>query len=224
MTCFNRIRRFCYVALLFLCFVPAGCFSKEIVSFPILDSLQKTPESPWTWIRENPQTHRSSDEGLEIQVEPGSLMGEGKGVKNILVRSLPVGAASVQTTVDFEPKLQFEQAGLILYANDDRYIKLVKEFVDGTPWIVMAIEIETKITVLKKVPAPENPVKIGLELNGISVAGVFWDADGKKTEVGSGEFPAPSPLKIGLFTQNGTEGDPRWASFTNYGIFADIRK
>lgn len=220
---FNRSCKWCFLGIVSVCFAYVGCSASEPVTFPITDSLQNVPASPWMWIRETPAAHRSSEQGLEIQLEPGSLMGGGTGVKNILVRPLPAGATMVDLTVDFQPKLQFEQAGLILYVNDDQYIKLVKEFVDGTPWIVMAIEIDTQIKVLNKIPALEGPVKLRLDIEKDLVSGGYMDGEGKIVEAAYGEFPMKSQAQIGLFCQNGTEGDPRWARYTDFGIFSAKR-
>ncbi len=201
-----------------------GCSTKVEESLPIQENFLKPLSSSWEWIRENPQTYRFDDKGLWIQPEPGSLMGEGKGVKNILVRSLPETARKVQVTVEFHAEIQYEQAGLILYRNDDQYIKLVKEFVDGEPWIVMGIEGGGKITFLNKVPITGESVTLRLEWANRTFQGFFVDAEGKKVLVGSGvfsmypQFPMKDYPRIGLFTQNGNPGVERWARFTEMTI------
>ncbi len=202
--------------------LPLGCSSEPETVLPWKDSLTDAPVSPWMWIRENPLTHRSQGRGLEIQLEPGSLMGEGKGVMNILIRPLPAKARMASVTVEFEPEIQYEQAGLIFYVGDDRYIKLVKEFVDGSPWIVMVVEIDTKTTLLQKKPAPEGSVRIAYEWDEKTVTGVYWDGKGERIEVGSGDFPRRPIPRIGLFTQNGNPGLERWARFRDFEMNGNI--
>jgi len=151
-------------------------------------------------------------------------MGEGKGVMNILIRPLPAKARMASVTVEFEPEIQYEQAGLIFYVDDDRYIKLVKEYVDRSPWIVMVVEIDTKITLFQKKPAPDGLVRIAYKWDENTVTCVYWDGNGERIEVGTGEFPRRPTPQIGLFTQNGNPGLERWASFRDFEMNDNIKK
>ena len=109
----------------------SGTLSGE--SLPWKESFAAAPAAPWAWIRENPATHRLAPNGLEIRLEPGGLMGGGKDAKNILVRPLPEKASAVGVNLRFDPVEQYEQAGLILYGDDDNYIKLVRKWWTANP-------------------------------------------------------------------------------------------
>ena len=86
----------------------------------------------WRWHRENPETWRLRDGGLEIRVEPG----RGESVKNVLWRDAPdrqkrAYAIEVTVTNHTVPTTQWEQAGLILYRHGVPVVKVGKELVDG---------------------------------------------------------------------------------------------
>ncbi|MBN2326433.1 MAG: DUF1349 domain-containing protein [Candidatus Omnitrophica bacterium] len=213
---------FPFLIVLICLFFIFACSKTTVVSvLPVEESFKTPLAKEWSWVRENTETQRISEKGLEIQLEPGSLMGGGKGVKNILVRPLPEEANQVSVEVEFIPENQYEQAGLMLYCDDDRYIKLVKEFVDGEPWIVMAVEIDAQNPLVQKIPAPGDQVKIRFSLDGDGVTGACWNqenADSPWMAVASFSFPmSPRPM-IGVFTQNGQPETERWACFTNFRI------
>lgn len=183
------------------------------------DSFQKAPVEPWTWIRENPRAHRSTEGGLEIRLEPGGLMGGGRDAKNILVRPLPIESKFVSVYVKADHKSQYEQAGLILYGDDDNYVKLVLEMVDGRLWIVFIAEIEAAPKLLGRSPAPGGGLWVGLAFEGGKVTGHAWNGRGKHNVVGTGRFPVKPGLRVGVFTQSGQAGADRWATFRDFRIY-----
>jgi len=184
------------------------------------DDFRQPPAAPWTWIRENPKSLRFGHDGLEIQLEPGGLMGAGKDAKNILVRPLPIAAQSASVRVSADLKEQYEQAGLILYIDDDNYIKLVNEFVDGKTWVVLVVEIKAAARVVNKWPQSETPVWVGLNLNHEKVMAFCWGAETKPVEIGRDSFPMESRPRIGVFTQSGRPNLSHWAKFTDFVVSA----
>jgi len=206
----------------------SGSFPSE--DLPWHETFQDAPGAPWTWIRENPANYRLAAGGLEIRLEPGGLMGGGRDAKNILVRDLPEEAAAVGVDLLFNPVEQFEQAGLIFYVDDDNYIKLVKERVDGQAWVVMAVEIEAEIQFLNKMPLletdgqAEDAVTLSLEFTPEGVKGIFKQEE--RVEM-AGHYPFPmvretggGVFRVGIFTQSGHESAERWARFADFRIAA----
>ncbi|MFH1740167.1 MAG: DUF1349 domain-containing protein [bacterium] len=192
---------------------------KDVVFF---DAFDKPPTEPWAWIREDPDGHRSSEKGLEIKLAPGSLMGDGRGVGNILVRPLPVNAKFVSLRVEATHKNQYEQAGLILYVDDDNYIKLVLEMVDGKPWIVFVVEIEAQASVINKIPAPMGGIRIGLAFENETVTAFGSGEKEEQQKIGSARFPMKPRPKIGVFTHGGDPKADRWARFGNFWIYERV--
>lgn len=183
------------------------------------DSFTEPPVEPWHWIRENPQAHRSTPQGLEIMLEPGGLMGAGRDARNILIRPLPENTKAISVKVDANHESQYEQAGLILYRGDDDYIKLVKEYVDGVTWIVMVPEVEAKTLTVVKVPCPAPDAWICLQFDDDGrVRGLCWGQDNTPIVVSMTEFPLSPAPSIGVFTQSGQPNADRWARFSDFTI------
>jgi len=183
------------------------------------DAFTKPPAAPWTWIRENPKTHQANKDGLSIQLEPGGLMGAGKDAKNILVQPLQKSAQTVTVQIDFNPKKQYEQGGLLLYGDDDTYIKLVQERVDGKTWLVMIAELKTVGALVGKVPAKNLSGRIGFQWKNDIVQGMYWQQKRENAIlVGTTHFPMNPKPRVGIFTQSGHHNIERWARFMNFRI------
>lgn len=185
------------------------------------DSFQEPPKEPWKWIREDPAAHRSSEKGLKIKIASGSLMGGGRGVRNILVRPLPEEVKFVSVHVAADHKVQYEQAGMILYRDDDNYVKLVLERVGEEHNIVLVVEVDAAAKVLGKVPRPQKSASVGMEFNDEELTVHIWD-DEKHTVMGKAEFPMSPRPRVGVFTHGGEAGADRWACFQDFGVYSEV--
>jgi len=100
----------------------------------------------WTWVREpDPSTYSVSGGALRWQTQPGDLARE-VNTASVLTRRAPRGDYVVQTRVrlNLPPEgccQNYVQAGLVLYANDDRYLKLVHVSIWETRQTEWAIEV-----------------------------------------------------------------------------------
>jgi hypothetical protein len=189
-------------------------------------AFRAAPEPPWKWIRENPENHGADAGGLWIRLEPGGLMGGGRDARNILVRPMPAGTRSISVDVETRHSSQFEQAGLIVYRDDDNYLKLVREFVDGKTWVVLVLEVGARAAVLAKVPPPEGTTRLGIDIGEKDVPGggwglraLAWGESGPVTGVGEEVvLPGGAAPRIGVFTQSGQAGVDRRARFRDFLI------
>ena len=93
----------------------------------------------WSWIREDPADWSlTADPGtLTIDAVNGDLYQTTNNAQNILVERAPSGNFVAETKVALRPTQNTEQAGLLLYQDDDHYLRLVGEYnsgVDETEW------------------------------------------------------------------------------------------
>jgi arabinan endo-1,5-alpha-L-arabinosidase len=93
----------------------------------------------WSWIRENPANWSLNPSAgtLTIVATGGDLYQTVNTAQNILVENAPPADFMAETKVQFNPTQNYEQAGLLLYQNDDTYLRLVGEFNsqgDETEW------------------------------------------------------------------------------------------
>ena len=81
----------------------------------------------WTVIREN-QDLSVADSRLVLPLTATDIYGTGNtDLPNIVVQPLPSGAVTITTLVEGEFYDSYDQGGLILYGDDDNYIKFVFE-------------------------------------------------------------------------------------------------
>ena len=87
------------------------------------DDFVKTLDMQWKWIREDPKN-------WSLQSVPGSLqINAGQGYvlahsnTNLLVRPAPKGNFQVETQLTFQPRDNFDFAGLIVYETDSNFIQ-----------------------------------------------------------------------------------------------------
>ena len=83
--------------------------------------------------------------------------------ENFLLRSLPSENCSVEVTLNFNPKKEYEQAGLMIYLDDDNYIKFDRELYAGQS-CTLVLESDAKPKVIKKIPFREGPMRLRLEI------------------------------------------------------------
>ncbi len=176
----------------------------------------------WSFVREDKKEWRVTDGQVELLAQPANIWGKANnGTKNLLLRILPAVNASVEVVVDFNPRKKYEQAGLMLYVDDDNYIKLDRELIDGQS-CVMILENWAKPKLVKRIPFREGPMHLRLEIVGGKVKAmvkapdaVDWIAHGETTLPGK-----PDAVRAGVFALNGDANAPRWAKFSQFKLSA----
>ncbi len=196
----------------------AGCKPSEPAAPKTVSLLGQTG---WTWVREDAQAWKAEGDALRLRALPGSLWEKENTCRNVLVKALPDGAGdvAVAVTVTSLPVVQAEQAGLLLYGDDDHYVKLIREFTDGARQAVMVIEDGTKLAVVgekKKLPEGEK-TSLRLVRKGGKLTGQYQDAAGAWQEVGTCD--APTWVKVALFAHGAPPPETdRWAAFSGLSI------
>ncbi len=77
----------------------------------------------WSWVREDPSKHSFVNDQLEITVN-GDLYRQFNSATNILLENQPTGDYVMETKLTFDPNQNFQSAGLLVYSDDDHYIKV----------------------------------------------------------------------------------------------------
>ncbi len=192
-----------------LALVPAGVLALDA------ETLQKD----WRWIREDAEEWKLSDDGaLRIRTQPGRIWAEREEkAENILVRRAPVADQdSIEIAVKLvDPMIKYEQAGVVLYVDDDRFVKFVVEYIDGDYFVVMGREFAgEKRLVLAKVKIEGQGSQLRLEVEGDKVKGSWKSADGNSegwTPATEASIPAELTRSFAVFTQDGPADEVRWA-------------
>src|SRR5579884_3418359 len=77
----------------------------------------------WSWLHEDATRHSLANGQLSIIVN-GDLYRNSNSATNLLVESSPAGDYVVETKLTFDPDTNYQQAGLLMYSDDDHYIKV----------------------------------------------------------------------------------------------------
>jgi arabinan endo-1,5-alpha-L-arabinosidase len=101
------------------------------------DTAQLGPQ--WSWLNEDTANWSlSSDPGsLTIDGQAGQFYETEHSGQNVLLEKAPPGNFIVQTRVALDPAENYQQAGLVLWQDDDTWMKLVAESnsgIDVTEW------------------------------------------------------------------------------------------
>jgi regulation of enolase protein 1 (concanavalin A-like superfamily) len=175
----------------------------------------------WIWVHEQSKSWKVADGALHLRTLPGTLWGDANNAHNFLLRSfgdLPNGLTS-RVAVTNHPHLMGEQAGLIWYLDDDNYIKLVKESLEGLQWIVMAREQGGQPELIAKTRISVESAELQLILQDGIVYGQFRTSPKEDWQI-VGECPlleADAP-KIGIFTHGGPGEIERWVEMRSFAL------
>ncbi len=173
----------------------------------------------WTWLREDAGGWKIAEGALEIQAQAGTLWGQANNAKNVLLRKPPVKGVendpfAVEATVTSAPAVTAEQAGVILYSDDDTNVKLVREHLEGKLYIVLAVEAGGSGKALAKKEVEGDTHALRLISQGGKIRGeVKTGTPAAWTPVGSGESPFKGEMQAGLVAHGGPADAARWAKF-----------
>ena len=207
----------------------AGCLLLLVAAAPptplFEDKFDGKLADGWAWVREDQKAWRADADGLHVRNQFGTLWGKGNDARNVLLRALPDakgGSLAVDVTVQQKPVINAEQAGLIYHVDDDHYVKLIYEALDGNSWLVMAREAGGAGNMIAKVPLPGDAPRLRLVIAPDGVRGQFLGKDDAWQEIGECEFPgddaARQNAKAGLVCHGGPYEVERWAKFNDFRI------
>ena len=203
---------------------PAAAAAAE-EEFSLRDDFEKELALSWKPVRPDP-THVSLDKHagmLTITTQQGSihayqvldLLNLEKRAKNLYMLPNPAknGGDFVVTTrvVSFAPKTNWQQAGLMIYDDDDNYLKCDLEWSRGAPSDIRPVCLrETKA---KSHYFAATPDRVGntFWLRVIKRGSLYtydYSLDGKVYQpVGEKPWGNGSPKSVGVFAKNGNNAD-----------------
>jgi len=178
-------------------------------------------DQDWTWVHEKPTAWRIGDGVLHLRTLPGTLWGDPNNAHNFLLRSVDdfTNGFATRVTVTNEPQIMGEQAGLIWYLDDDNYIKLVKESLEGVEWIVLAREESGQSELIAKTRISVESAELQLVLLDGVVHGQFrTPPEDDWQKVGDCPLVKDVDPKVGLFTHGGPAEIERWVELRGFAL------
>ncbi|GAA2360564.1 ThuA domain-containing protein [Dactylosporangium salmoneum] len=200
---------------------PAGVDPNDEFTGPTLDHCR------WNAIvREDSTGYRIVNGSLQIDVPNGDIYGTGNsGPPNFILQKAPAGDFTLETKVDGSQfNEQYQQGGLIVYVDDDNYVKL-NTIADNQPGQTVArrIEFRSEIGGVVQNPQPDagnltsgvwylRLAKVGSAYTAsYSADGTAWTTLGTLTSALNG-------AKVGLYTLGAGQTASKPASFDYFHV------
>jgi regulation of enolase protein 1 (concanavalin A-like superfamily) len=174
----------------------------------------------WSWLREDPKAWHVEDGALVLRTLPGYLHAKYNDSRNVLLRPLPKSdrRLAVETHVEGEPKVQYEHAGLAWYVDDDNYVSLVQEVLDGKVQLQMVTEKDGKPrTVVARHDA--KGVWMRLVIAGGKITAQYKPSEkGEWKIVGQSDVPSRGAARVGVIAGGAPKGADRHVRFRAFRI------
>ena len=185
------------------------------------DAFNGVMANEWGWLREEPEAWELVEGALRILALPGTLWGPRNDARNVLLRpALPLtDGMNSQVTVSNRPAIQGEQGGLIWFVDEANYVKLVKECLDGSVWIVLAREEADQGTLVSRIPFTGDTARLRLSLSGDTMVGQVQAApDAEWQTVGMCAKAATAQAQLGICVHGGPADEAHWAELSAFAI------
>ncbi|MGI9241411.1 MAG: DUF1349 domain-containing protein, partial [Verrucomicrobiales bacterium] len=194
--------------------LPVGSLVLLLASLLPAPAEQLPLPGAWGWQRENPAGWRAHDGVLELRAQKGRVWGGG-GAENILIEEAAAGGRQITVDVSHgSPKNIYEQGGLLVHRDDEHFVKLILEFIEGEYYIVLAREIAGKGRVFTKLEFADKSARLRLAVSGDTVSASFAARGSNQFEpAGDCELPGSADAHFALFTQDGSDDEVRWIRF-----------
>lgn len=199
-------------------FVSSFSFSPK-VTFPFKDDFNAAfGDGEWYAVRGQTGALSLNDRTgyLLIPTAYGDLWAGYNNAKNLLLRPAPAGDFEITTSLDFSPAKYGQQAGLIIYQNDDQYVSLGRAY-DGSAVVDFISESKDD---LSSWPVPfDSPLTfLKIARRGVSYSGYLSKDGSSWQKVYSYQNTGITSPGIGLFAFQSLEGSPANARFDYFAL------
>ncbi|MDO6641577.1 MULTISPECIES: DUF1349 domain-containing protein [Gammaproteobacteria] len=174
----------------------------------------------WTIQNENPEHWSFKNEVLTMQVQEGNIFGAGANdVKNIFIYPVDKPEYSAEVTINLDPNLSFEQAGLGIYWDNDNYIKISKEMFMGARSLVFVVEQNGQPDIKHRLLFGESTVSVKLERSDTKVRAYYRTQDNDTWQsIISTAALSGHEQGVMLYTFSGRITVPNFAEFSEFEL------
>lgn len=173
----------------------------------------------WHIQNENPSHWSFHNSVLTMQVQEGNIFGEGRIVDNIFILPVAKPDYSAEVTVELNPVLPYEQAGLGIYWDNNNYIKLSKEMFQGEHSLVFVVEQNGKPDVKERISYNGSSVSIKFQKIDELIK-VYFRPNNETTwqSVGFAKALKGDEKGLMLYTFSGSSTKPNFAKFSGFQL------
>jgi cytochrome c len=184
----------------------------------------------WDVVRRDQQLNVSGSK-LNIPAQTGDIYGGGGDAKNLVMRDAPAGPWVATAKVNFQGTMQYHQAGMLVYGDDDNFTKLgrLTTNASGSP-LAEKFEFIYENAGTPRNDAPDSTANlpagfpadywVRVTSDGTNITGAYSTDGSAWTPVGRAA-PLPANAKIGMFAfSNAGTGNPV-AAFDSFTLTGD---
>jgi beta-xylosidase len=176
-------------------------------------------DSRWQWVRERPANWSLKDRPgfLSITTESGDLWGNHNSNKNMLLTDAVGADFTITTRIEFSPTANHQQAGLVIYQNDDNYIRLTNVYSDGNK--LQLVYEKTAGPIYQEMNTNNSrSMYLRLTKKGVAYTG-FYSFDGKQYNfIFTYNGTLENKLKVGLIAFDDIATNAVTARFDNFSL------
>ncbi len=179
----------------------------------------------WSFVREDKANWSLKNRPgyLSITTQPGDLSGSKNSLKNILTQPAKDSNFVVSTKLDFKPGENGQNAGLIIYGDDDNYYTLTRDNLSGAAFIARNESKGTSKTLGRKTDVITSATSyLKIEKNG-DIYTSYYSADGSTwTQLAQTSGINIANPKIGVIagtTKTQTKSINADFDYIHYGIY-----
>jgi len=186
----------------------------------------------WTWVREDGTHYTWTGSALEIITQQGALAGAANSTQNLLLTETPPEDFRITTRLTFAPSEVGQEAGLILYLDDDNYVVICSSYDDDGHSLKTVSESQGVASTQSIANAFGSTVYLRIDKSGSQYA-MYASGDGEawgeplhtciNELAGDADKGWNLDLRMGLFAQNGSGTVPEVIAEFDYFHFEHTR-
>ncbi len=217
----GRHLAFVLVAIPWLALGPLGSARADSDEVLFKEDFDSKLGDGWSWVREETKAWRVEKGALVLRILPGYLHAKSNDAKNVLLRPVPDakdGRLAIEVFLENQPETTYEHAGLVWYYDDDNYVALFKEFLDGKPKLQMVTEKEAKPQfAVAETDAKGVWLRLLVSKKTVIAQYRVSEKDDWK-DVGKSELPASGEARVGVMAGGAPKDAERFARFEHFRI------
>lgn len=197
--------------------------ARDVAEVLFAENFSAKLDKEWAWVREDPVGWRLEKDSVVLRTPEGYLHAKLNNSKNLLLRPVPeahLAAVAIEVLIESDPKVQYEHAGLVWYYDDDNYVCLLSESLNGKPELQMVTETAAKPQFAVKI-CESKRIWLRLEILGEKITTQFRETGNDTwTTVGVGQLPkvGDAKVRVGLMAGGAPKNSGRYVSFRDFKI------
>lgn len=187
------------------------------------DEFIETLGAQWSWVREDPQNWSLATVPGFLQINAGNGYVVAHTNSNLLLRPAPEGNFQIETQVTFDPRHNFEFAGLIIYETDSNFVQAGHGYCSSVDCIGEGLYMNSYQKGAMVKPSPMQPythrAPVFLRLSRRENTYTFENSqDGKVWFFIGSHTSDMNPLQVGLVASQNLRGDILPANFGYFEV------